>query len=65
MTQISTDEIAKRAYEIWEADGCLHGRDVDYWLLAEAQLVATAAPKVTGGQTSETPAAEPSAPKKP
>jgi O-acetyl-ADP-ribose deacetylase (regulator of RNase III) len=65
MTQISADEIAKRAYEIWEVDGCLDGRDVDYWLQAEAELVATAAPKVTGGQTIEAPAAEPSALKKP
>ena len=32
------DEIARRAYEIYEADGCQPGRDVEYWLRAEAEL---------------------------
>ena len=63
MTQISTDEIAKRAYQLWEAEGCPQGRDVDYWLRAEAELSATPAPDGPSGAAPTT--AAPSAPKKP
>lgn len=31
-------EIAKRAYGIWERDGCPEGRALDHWLRAEAEL---------------------------
>jgi hypothetical protein len=34
----SSDEIAKRAFEIWEASGRPPGRDVENWLQAEAEL---------------------------
>ncbi len=27
--------IKKKAYELWENDGCKPGRDQDYWLMAE------------------------------
>lgn len=37
---ISQDEIAKRAYEIYERNGCQPGRDVENWLAAEAELSA-------------------------
>ncbi|MBI2510662.1 MAG: DUF2934 domain-containing protein [Opitutae bacterium] len=33
------DEIAQRAYELWEHDGRPEGRDVDHWLSAERQLL--------------------------
>ena len=33
------EEIARRAYEIFESRGCQHGRDVDDWFQAEAQLL--------------------------
>ena len=36
--EITTDLIARRAYVIWEQQGCPHGRDVANWLLAETQL---------------------------
>jgi len=29
------DEIAKVAYELYERDGRIHGRDLDHWLEAE------------------------------
>ncbi len=32
------DEIARRAYQIYEARGGAHGRDVDDWLQAEREL---------------------------
>jgi heme oxygenase len=36
----TTDEISRRAYEIFVARGRPHGRDVEHWLEAEAQLKA-------------------------
>ena len=30
-----TDCIRKKAYELWQKDGCKQGRDFDYWLQAE------------------------------
>ena len=35
---ISPDEVAKRAYEIYQARGAQHGSDLDDWLEAERQL---------------------------
>jgi len=34
------DEIARRAYLIYETEGCLPGLDLQYWLAAEAELIA-------------------------
>ena len=33
------DQIRSRAYEIWEAEGRPHGRDLTHWLQAEAELI--------------------------
>ena len=33
------DEIARRAYDLFLARGGTHGRDLDDWLEAEAQLL--------------------------
>jgi len=35
----TNDEIAERAYFIYEARGADHGRDIDDWLQAEAELL--------------------------
>ncbi len=40
--QPSQEEIAKRAYEIYERNGCQHGCEMENWLAAEAELKATA-----------------------
>jgi hypothetical protein len=32
--------IRERAYGFWRQEGCRHGRDVDHWLRAEAELAA-------------------------
>ena len=32
------ERIQERAYAIWLAEGCPHGRDVDHWLQAEQEL---------------------------
>lgn len=34
------EEIARYAYFLWESEGRMHGRDLDYWLQAEAHLTA-------------------------
>jgi len=39
------DEIARRAYILFEQSGCVPGRDLENWLAAEAQL--------NGGRKSE------------
>lgn len=39
----SHDEIARRAYQIYEEEGCQPGREVEYWLRAEAELGITRA----------------------
>lgn len=30
--------IQKKAYELWQKDGCKQGRDQDYWLIAEKKI---------------------------
>ncbi len=45
MTTLDIDSaIRSRAYDYWKADGELPGRDLDYWLKAEAEVRAVAAP---------------------
>jgi len=34
------EEIARQAYAIWEQEGGRDGRDLDYWLEAEKQVLA-------------------------
>lgn len=36
----STDKIAARAYEIWQASGRTDGHDQEHWLQAERELRA-------------------------
>ena len=38
------EQIAARAYQLWEQGGHQHGRDVEYWLQAEAELAAAQRP---------------------
>ena len=37
---VSQEEIARRAYEIWQARGCPEGDGNDNWRAAEAELTA-------------------------
>lgn len=37
--------IARRAYELWEQDGCRHGNDIQHWEQAERQLRGSPAPE--------------------
>ena len=34
------DEIAKIAYELWEKNGCIHGRDIEHWCEAERIVIS-------------------------
>ena len=35
---IDNDQVARRAYEIYQSRGAAHGSDLDHWLEAERQL---------------------------
>lgn len=37
------DQVRRRAYEMWEADGRPHGQDQHYWFKAMAEMAAAAA----------------------
>lgn len=37
------DQIKRRAYDLWEADGKPAGQDQQYWFKAVAELTASAA----------------------
>ena len=56
MTQTNREKVLKKAYEIWEAEGRPHGRDMEHWLKAELMLGEDG--------PAEKPAAEKSATKK-
>ena len=47
---VSDQEIARRAYEIWEARGCPPGDGADNWQAAKAELIAARAGR--NGSTS-------------
>ena len=38
------NEIARIAYELWEKNGCTHGRDIEYWCEAESIVVFSTQP---------------------
>lgn len=41
---VNADDVARRAYELYEARGAEPGRDLDDWLRAEHELQAPAEP---------------------
>jgi Protein of unknown function (DUF2934) len=40
------NRIRERAYEIWTADGCVHGQADQHWLAAEREILATSTPEL-------------------
>jgi len=38
----SEEQIARRAYQIWEEEGQIHGRDQEYWFRAIEELTQEA-----------------------
>ena len=61
MTTLDIDSaIRSRAYQYWKAEGELPGRELDYWLKAEAEVKAVAAPaKKTATSSAKSPARKP------
>ena len=58
MSAPSADEVAKRAYELFEKRGGEPGHELEDWLTAEAELsggseAAVGSSSVSGGQTNE------------
>jgi hypothetical protein len=39
--EVSDEEIARRAYEIWQSRGCPPGDGAENWQAAKAELIAT------------------------
>jgi hypothetical protein len=58
---VEPDQIARRAYELFEARGGEHGRDLEDWLQAEQELYASqvAAARNSQAQRGVTPDAVP------
>jgi hypothetical protein len=55
-TPESTKKIEKRAHELWEAEGCPEGRELEFWLQAERELAeASEVPPAGGDGDSEQP----------
>jgi Protein of unknown function (DUF2934) len=36
--QTADSDVARRAHELYRADGCEHGHDIDHWLQAEREV---------------------------
>ncbi len=41
---LTVEEVARKAYFIYLSQGSPHGREMDHWLSAEAELIANAKP---------------------
>lgn len=54
-SQVSAEDIARRAYQLWEHQGCPEGRHEEHWLAAERELNSATA--FARNQESTPPAA--------
>jgi hypothetical protein len=54
MTVNILDKIRQRAFEIWEAEGCPDGRDVEHWKRAEAEVAAAEEAQVEAPKAKRT-----------
>jgi hypothetical protein len=50
-TPDSNEKIEKRAHELWEAEGCPEGRELEFWLQAERELAE--APEAVPARSSD------------
>jgi Protein of unknown function (DUF2934) len=53
-TTDSNTKIEKRAHELWEAEGCPEGRELDFWLQAERELAVAPKAAPAGSSDGET-----------
>lgn len=66
VTRPTQQEIAAYAFQLWESEGRQPGRDLDYWLQAEAQLTADRKADAAVPTAAKAPEAKPvEAPKTP
>ena len=63
MTVDSNELIRRRAFEIWEREGCPDGRDLEHWLQAEVELSAPASSVTEDKPAARKPAAKKAAAK--
>ncbi len=54
-TQLSHDEISRKAKELWENYGRPEGRDDEIWLEAERSLAGTSSPRTSEERPVDTP----------
>jgi hypothetical protein len=52
--QLDQEEIARRAYELYEARGCEDSRDLEDWFVASQQLIEERLSNGTAESSSET-----------
>ena len=57
MKSIMQEEIKQRAYALWYSEGGINGKDLDYWLQAEREIIAKfeTARKSAGTKKRRTP----------
>jgi hypothetical protein len=53
-TPDSNTKIEKRAHELWEAEGCPEGRELEFWLQAERELAEAPGAAPAGSSDGET-----------
>jgi len=59
---VSEDHIRIRSYLLWQDAGRPHGRDMEFWLRAEAELAAKSSCAMTSGAKSGRPVIVPRVP---
>jgi hypothetical protein len=48
MDQSLEHRIRERAYEFWNADGCVHGKADQHWIAAEREILAASMAATAG-----------------
>jgi len=67
MIEQTQKEIRDRAYELWQAEGCAEGKDMDFWLQAEKEILGapSMAPTIPPANGNGAAEAKPAAERKP
>jgi hypothetical protein len=56
MDQSIENRIRERAYEIWTAQGCVHGQADQHWLAAEREILAASTAALASKSVRRSPA---------
>ena len=57
MAEHTKTKIRARAFALWQAHGYKEGQDMDFWLLAEREVLNAAAPSTATSAPEATPKA--------